>query len=310
MHGREYIRYDDKAASRLAPKGGAAAWPLAARAQQGGRVRRIGVLMSGDANDPVVKARISAFIQALADLGWTDGRNVRIDLRWHGADADQTRALAQELVGLQPDIILANGTPATVAHQREMRTIPIVFVNASDPVASGLVERLNQPGGNVTGFATLELSLGGKWLELLSEIAPGLKRVGVMFNPDTALASLYRPSFEMAARTLKVEPIIAPVHSDAEIESAIIGGPKQRTGGLSEFSLCQRRRLALLRIRSGRHLSSRRDLCRSHPARREAGRSPGAVAGEIRDGRQPQDRQGARSCHTPIDPAARRQVIE
>ena len=142
----------------IAGLGGAAAWPFVARAQQGERARRIGVLSPFDESDPVVKARISAFIQALADLGWTDGRNVRIDLRWHGADADQTRALAQELVGLQPDIILANGTPATVAHQREMRTIPIVFVNASDPVASGLVERLNQPGGKVTGFATFEMA--------------------------------------------------------------------------------------------------------------------------------------------------------
>jgi putative ABC transport system substrate-binding protein len=132
----------------IAGLGGAAAWPLAARAQQGDRVRRIGVLMSYDENDPVTKTMLSAFTQALASLGWTDGRNVRIDLRWHGDDSNRIGALAQELVGLTPDIIVTtNTTPATVALQRETRTIPIVFANVADPVASGLVPRLNQPGG-------------------------------------------------------------------------------------------------------------------------------------------------------------------
>src|SRR6516164_8915909 len=142
--------------------GGAAAWPLAARAQQGGGMRRIGVLMPFDENDPV--AIVSPFTQALADLGWTDGRNVRIDLRSHGDDTGRIRALAQELVGSQPDIIVTTGTPATAAVQRETRTIPIVFVGGADPVASGIVPRLNQPSGNVTGFAALEATLGGKWL--------------------------------------------------------------------------------------------------------------------------------------------------
>jgi putative ABC transport system substrate-binding protein len=164
--------------------GAAAAWPLAARAQQGNRARRIGVLMPYDENDPLVKARVSAFTQALADLGWADGRNVRIDLRWPGDDTNRIRALAQELVGLQPDIILVNGTPATAALQRETRTIPIVFAGVAEPVASAIVARLNQPGGNITGFALFEAALGGKWLELLSEIAPGLKRAAIMFNPD------------------------------------------------------------------------------------------------------------------------------
>jgi len=210
----------------------AAAWPLAARAQQGNRVRRIGVLAGGDENDPEVKLRYSAFTQALADLGWTDGRNVRMDLRWGGADANRIGALAQELVGLQPDIILALGTLATAALQRETRTIPIVFVTLGDPVASGLVARLNQPGGNVTGFGGSEASLGGKWLELLSEIAPGLKRAAIMFNPDAALVSTYMPSIETAAAALKVAPIIAPVHSDAEIETAIISLGREPGGGL------------------------------------------------------------------------------
>ena len=150
--------------------GTVAAWPHAARAQQGERVRRIGVLMGRDENDPVAKTFVSAFTQALANFGWTDGRNMRIDLRWGGVDINRIGALAQELVGLQPDIIATNGTPATTAVQRETRTIPIVYVGA-DPVPTGIVRRLNQPGGNITGFATHEASLGGKWLELLSEIA-------------------------------------------------------------------------------------------------------------------------------------------
>jgi putative ABC transport system substrate-binding protein len=156
----------------IAGVGSAAAWPLAARAQQAERVRRIGVLMSGDENDPLQKSRVSAFTQALADLGLTEGRNVRMDLRWDSGDINRIRALAQELVGLQPDIIVTFATQETVALQRETRTIPIVFAGAGEPVASGLVPRLDRPGGNVTGFATYEASLGGKWLELLSEVAP------------------------------------------------------------------------------------------------------------------------------------------
>ena len=173
--------------------GGAVAWPVAGRAQQGGRVRRIGVL-AGDENNPVYKPRLSWFTQALAGLGWTDGRNVRMDVRLGGGDINRIRALAQELVGLQPDIIVTGGTPATAAVHRETRTIPIVFANLGDPVASGIVARLNQPGGNVTGFALHEASVAGKWLELLSEIAPGVKRVTTMFNPETVPPSAYMPS--------------------------------------------------------------------------------------------------------------------
>ena len=156
--------------------GGAAAWPLAARAQQGDRMRRIGVLLPYDENDPLMKTGFSAFTQALASLGWTDGGNVRMDLRWGGGDINRIRALAQELVGLQPDIIVAGGSLATIAVQRETRTIPIVFANVGDPVARGIIARLDRPNGNITGFANLEASLGGKYLELLSEIVPGLKR--------------------------------------------------------------------------------------------------------------------------------------
>jgi putative ABC transport system substrate-binding protein len=218
--------------------GGAAAWPIAARAQQqGDRVRRIGALMPIDENDPVAKTWLSVFTQTLADLGWTDGRNMRIDLRWAGGDSNRIRALAQELVGLQPDIILTVGMGATLALQRETRTIPIVFAYVSDPVASGIVARLDRPSGNITGFATNEASLlAGKWLELLSEIAPGLKRAAIMFNPDAATASLDVPSFEAAARSLKVMPITAPVRSDGEIETAIVALGREPGGGLVVMS--------------------------------------------------------------------------
>jgi putative ABC transport system substrate-binding protein len=212
--------------------GSTAAWPLTARAQQGDRVRRIGVLIAGDENDPRVKTSVSAFTQALADLGWTDGRNVRMDLRWYGDDINRIPALAQELVGLQPDIIVTNGGPPTAAVQRETRTIPIVFVIVADPVAMGVVANLNRPGGNVTGFAVLEPTLGGKWLELLSEIAPGLKRAATMFNPDLPGPSVFMPSFQAAARSLKVEPITAHVRSDAEIETVIATLGREPRSGL------------------------------------------------------------------------------
>jgi putative ABC transport system substrate-binding protein len=155
-----------------------------------------------------------------------------MDLRWAGGDINRIRALAQELVGLQPDVILTNTTPTTAALLRETRTIPIVFATAGDPVASGIVARLDRPSGNVTGFANLEASIGGKLLELLSEIAPGLKQAAIMFNPDTAPVSVYMPSFETAARSLEVVPIIASVHSEGEIETAIVALGRGPGGGL------------------------------------------------------------------------------
>jgi putative ABC transport system substrate-binding protein len=188
--------------------------------------------MPQEENDPLTKPCISAFTQALADWGWIDGRKERMDLRWGGGDTNRIRAVARELVSLQPDIILAVSTPAAVAVQRETRTIPIVFLAGSDPVASGMVERLDRPSGNVTGFALFEAMLGGKWLELLSEIAPGLKRAAIMFNPDTAPVSTFMPSIEMAARSLTVVPIIAPIHNDVEIEAAIIALGREPGGGL------------------------------------------------------------------------------
>jgi putative ABC transport system substrate-binding protein len=195
-------------------------------------VRRIGVLMGGDENDREGKTFVSAFTQALAGAGWIVGRNVRMEIRWQGDDTNRIPALAQELVGLEPDIILTFGTPPTVAVQRETPTIPIVFANVTDPVAQRIVPRLARPSGNITGFVNLEASLGGKWLELLSEIAPGLKRAVLICNPDTAIASVYLPSLEAAARSLKVVPIIAAVHSDPEIETAITALGPEPGGGL------------------------------------------------------------------------------
>jgi putative ABC transport system substrate-binding protein len=217
----------------IAGIGSAAAWPVVARAQLHEPVRLIGVLGSLDENDPDENLRLSAFTQALGALGWTVGRNVRMDRRWAGGDNNRMRALAQELVGLQPDIIVTMpSTPAAVALQRETRTIPIVFAGLSDPVASGIVARLDRPSGNITGLASLEPTLGGKWLELLTEIAPGLKRTAIIFNPDTSPASTYLRSLETAARSLKVALTTVPVHSDAEIETAITALGSEPGGGL------------------------------------------------------------------------------
>jgi putative tryptophan/tyrosine transport system substrate-binding protein len=215
----------------IAGLGSAVAWPVVARAQQGDRVRRIGVLMATDEN-PFAKLQLSTLTQALAGLGWTDGRNARMDLRWAGGDINRIRAFAQQLVGLQPDIIVASSTPVTTALRQETRTIPIVFVNVSDSGVSGIVTALNQSGGNITGFALYETPLVGKWLELLLEIAPWLKRAATMFNPDTAPVSVFMSSFETAARSLNVVPIVAPVHDDVEIETAVTALGREPLGGL------------------------------------------------------------------------------
>jgi putative ABC transport system substrate-binding protein len=217
----------------IAGLGVAAAHPLMARAQQADRVRRIGVLMGWDESDTEAKGYLSAFTQGLAELGWTDGRNMRMDVRWAAANVDRARTFAKGLVDLQPDAILATTTPVTAALQRETRTIPIVFAGPPDPVGDGFVASLPRPGGNITGFINVEVGMAGKWLQLLT---PGVKRAAIMFNPDTSPASLFVPSFETAARSLKVEPIIAPVHSDAEIEAAITALGREPGGGFVVIS--------------------------------------------------------------------------
>jgi putative ABC transport system substrate-binding protein len=163
--------------------GAAAAWPLAARAQQADRMGRIGVLMNSTADDPEGQARIAAFHQGLQEWGWTLGRNARIDVRWGAVDAESSRRYAAEVVGLTPDVILASASAAMGALQQTTRTVPIVFVTIVDPVGAGFVESLARPGGNVTGFMPFEYSLSGKWLELLKEIAPGVKRAAVLRDP-------------------------------------------------------------------------------------------------------------------------------
>jgi putative tryptophan/tyrosine transport system substrate-binding protein len=212
---------------------GAASWPFASRAQQADRMRRVGVLVSLAETDPVAKADLSSFTKSLAELGWSDGR-LRTDVRWAAGDVNRMRILAKELVGLQPDVILAHGTPVTAALQKETRTIPIVFVAVADPVGPGFVASLSRPGGNLTGFIYTEAAMTGKWLELLMEIAPGVKRVSIMFNPDTAAGSgtYFPPMFEAAARSLKLDPLSVPVHNNAEIEMAIASLGRGPGGGL------------------------------------------------------------------------------
>jgi putative tryptophan/tyrosine transport system substrate-binding protein len=217
--------------------GGAATWPLAGRAQKGERVRRVGVLMGWTETDPEFRSWLAAFVQEFARLGWVDGDNVRIDQRWTNYDAARARTFAKELVELQPDVILTGTTPAAAALHGETRTIPIVFAAVADPVGSGFVAGLPRPGGNMTGFITIEDSVGGKWLEMLKEIAPGIRRAAAMFNPDTTAAGVYYlPAFEAAARSLKVESIVTPVHSDAEIESVINSLGREPGGGLIVLS--------------------------------------------------------------------------
>jgi putative ABC transport system substrate-binding protein len=196
----------------IALLGGAAAWPLAARAQQPAQLRRVGMLIGYAENDPETQARLTAFRQGLERLGWIEGHTVRIDYRFAPARPDQAQRFAKELVALRPDILVGNSTPATGAFLRETRTIPIVFVGVSDPVGSGFVASVARPGGNTTGFTNFEPSLIGKWLELLKEIAPGIVRVAVIFNPKTAPGegSFFLDPFEPMARSLAVEPVAAP----------------------------------------------------------------------------------------------------
>ena len=214
--------------------GTAVAWPLAPRAEQPEPMRRIGVMIEFDEKDPEAKAYPSGLTRGLAQLGWIDGRNVRIDIRWAAASVERMQVFAKELVDLRPDVIVTSSTPVTAAVQRETQTIPIVFVTVADPIGAGFVASLPHPGGNLTGFANLEKSIAGKCLGLLMDIAPSVKRVAAIFNPDTnpGGGSFFLPSFEAAARSLNVEPITAPVRSDAEIEMVITALGREPGGGI------------------------------------------------------------------------------
>jgi ABC-type uncharacterized transport system substrate-binding protein len=212
--------------------GAAAARPLAARAQQE-RMPRIGVLMGYAEDDLEAQAWVAAFRETLQKLGWTEGRNIRIDTRWARVDTELMQRFAQELVSLQPDLILSQITPTTAALLQQTRTIPIVFAMVADPVGSGFVASLSRPGGHVTGFVTLEGSLGGKWLELLKEIAPRVARVAFLFNPATAtFVEYYLNPVKAAAASIGVELIAAPVHDASELESVVATQAREPNSGL------------------------------------------------------------------------------
>jgi len=202
--------------------GAATAWSLAARAEQAQPMRRIGVLIGFAESDPDVKSWFAAFRGALAKLGWTEGSNFRIELRWASDDPDKMKTFAKELVELRPDAILSVTTPVTDTLVRETQTIPIVMATVADPISSGFVTNLGRPGGNVTGFALYEPSMGGKWLELLKRIAPGATRVALLFNPTTSVPiKFYMASIQAAASSFTVQASTAPVHAQDEIEGAI-----------------------------------------------------------------------------------------
>ncbi len=214
--------------------GSAAVWPLAAQAQQGERVRRVGILMGYAQNDPEGQARLAALLGALKALGWEDGRNLQIELRWGSADVARIGQLAKELVALKPDLIVSNTTPVTAAVHRETTDIPVVFIIVSDPVGEGFVTSLSHPGRNMTGFINVEDTIGGKWLELLKEVAPATTQAAMMFNPDTApgAGSYFLSAFEAAGRALGIKAAAAPVHSETEIENVIASLARERNGGL------------------------------------------------------------------------------
>jgi putative tryptophan/tyrosine transport system substrate-binding protein len=275
---------------------GAAAWPLAALAQQSERTRRIGVLSSLAETDVEAQAWDAAFRKRLVELGWIDGRNVHIDYRWGAGSVDRMRLFARELVQLNPDALVTISTPATAALQAETRTIPIVFAWVSDPVGSGFVSSLAHPGGNITGFLNIEASVIGKWLSLMREIAPQVSRIGFLFNPQTApFARYYLDTFRSATSALAIEAIDAPVHNTEEVEALMTKLGEEAGAGLFVMSdtsngclsqndlfarralslahnlpvscLRRRGRLDVLRCRCSRSASGRGLLHRPHTSR-------------------------------------------
>jgi putative tryptophan/tyrosine transport system substrate-binding protein len=214
--------------------GAAVAWPLAARAQQGERVRRLAAMMGGRNADTDLEGRawFAAFRQALQELGWVEGHNFRADYRWPSGDLDRMQAIAKEFIDLKPDVMFASNTPSVEALLRETRTIPIVFANLADPVGSGVVTSLARPGGNATGFAGYEYSLAGKWLEMLKEIAPAVTRVALVFNPETAPYAQYYSFIEASAPAFGVTANAASIRSISEIEAAIAVQAREPGGGL------------------------------------------------------------------------------
>jgi putative tryptophan/tyrosine transport system substrate-binding protein len=212
----------------------AAAWPFTAHTQEPGRMRRVGVLFAFFDFDPESQARITAFQQELEKLGWREGQNIQIEYRWASGDAERFRAFAAELVAARPDVLVAHASPSAEALERATGTIPIIFAAVSDPVASGLVVSLSEPGGNCTGFTNFDISMGAKWVEFLKELSPRLARVGLLFNPETApgRGSTYLQAVEAAARSLGIDSMLATVSSEPQIEEAIARLSRRPNSGL------------------------------------------------------------------------------
>jgi putative ABC transport system substrate-binding protein len=280
--------------------GGAAAWPIAARAQQGERMRRIGVLSPLPADDPEAKARIAAFLQALAELGWVDGRNVRIDARWGAGDTDRIRRYAAELVALAPDVILATSTATVAPLQRATRTVPVVFASVIDPVGAGFVASLARPGSNITGFAIYEYGISGKWLELLKQIAPGVTRAAVLRDPAIASGIGQFAAIQGAAPPFGVEVSPVSVHDAGEIERDITEFARVSNGGLIVtgatwvninrdliIALAARHRLPA--VYSDRELAVRGGLISYGPDRVDSHRRAAAYVDRILKGEKPAD---------------------
>jgi putative ABC transport system substrate-binding protein len=316
--------------------GVAAAWPLATRAQQGERMRRIGVLMAMAAqDDPIQLALVTAFRQGLEKLGWIEGQDIRIDTRWAAGDPDRIRRYAAELVALRPDAIVANTSLGVTAMLQETRSLPIVFLQMNDPVGSGLVASLAHPGGNVTGFTPAEFSMGGKMLEALKDVAPQISQVAVLLTPEQVPAVMTLRAIEEVAPSISVKVTAAGVHNAVEIEQAIgtcarepnsglvvlptvttsyhrrliieFGGSPPVARGLRISPLRAGWRLGVLRRRNSRSVPSGCVICGSHPQGGEAGRLADPTTDEIRVSHQSQDGQGPRvDDHSRISAARRR----
>jgi ABC-type uncharacterized transport system substrate-binding protein len=226
----------------------ACSWPIALRAQQTERVRRVGVLMGLSSTDRGAQAEVAAFRQRLSALGWTEGRNIHLEFRWAGGDPALARTFAKELMAINPDLLMGRSTPTTAALKRETSTIPIVFVNVAEPIESGFVQSLARPGGNITGFTNFEGSIGGKWLQLLQECDPRIKLVAVIYNPATApFAGSFLRSIQSAAPKLAMEVVAMPVQSEGEITAALMAFSQQPGSGLvaipDSFTLEHRKRI-------------------------------------------------------------------
>jgi len=231
--------------------GSAIGWPLAASAQQRDQMRRIGVLMTRKADDPEGQKQLAALRQGLLELGWSEDKTLHIETRWTIADAAEALRFAQELIGLKSEVLVAQGTPSLVAARQVTSTIPIVFVSVADPVGQGFVPSLARPGGNITGFSAEEAGIGGKWLELLKELAPRVMRIAVIYNPETApYGPMFFPVMQTAALRLAVALLISPVHTGADVERVIVESGREPGCGLivvpDNFMSAQRQQIIAL----------------------------------------------------------------